>query len=77
MYYVLLANLFAIRILQVSSLICGPGLVLHPNRTNCNRCAYGYYCPDSHNINEILVPAGSRPVYDFLTLNPYSIGYCS
>ncbi len=77
MYSIISAIVFALRIVQVSSLICGPGLVLHPNGTNCNRCAYGYYCPDSHNINEIPVPAGSVPIYDFLTLNRYSISYCS
>ena len=61
MYNILLANLFAIRILQVSSLICGRGTVLHPNGTNCYYCAEGYYCPDSHNIIEIPTPAGSVP----------------
>ena len=62
MYSIILANLLAFRILQVSSLICGPGHVLHPNGTYCNQCALGYYCPDSHNINEIPAPAGSSPM---------------
>jgi hypothetical protein len=59
MYSIILANLFAILILQVSSIKCGPRTVLHPNGTNCFDCAKGYNCPDSHNINEIPTPAGS------------------
>lgn len=76
MYSIILANLFAILILQVSSRICGPGKVLHPNGTYCNVCANGYYCPDSHNINEIPAAAGSSPVWDFINKGPSWIFYC-
>ncbi len=43
-----------------STVVCGRGKVLHPNGTKCYDCALGYYCPDSNNFKEIIVPAGAQ-----------------